>query len=253
MPDEAQRVALVTGGARGIGAAASRRLAADGMAVAVLDLKEGDCGATVDAITAAGGRAIAVGADVSQADQVEAAVTKAAAELGPPVVLVNNAGVIRDNLLFKMTEDDWDTVLGVHLRGAFLMSRACQKYMVEAGFGRIINLSSSSALGNRGQANYSAAKAGMQGFTKTLAIELGKFGVTANAIAPGFIVTDMTAATAARVGIEFGAFQQAAASRIPVGRVGQPDDIAHAVSFLASDGAGFVSGQVIYVAGGPLC
>ena len=253
MPDEAQRVALVTGGARGIGAAASRRLAADGMAVAVLDLKEGDCGATVDAITAAGGRALAVGADVSQADQVEAAVRVVAAELGPPVVLVNNAGVIRDNLIFKMTEDDWDTVLGVHLRGAFLMSRACQKYMVAAGFGRIINLSSSSALGNRGQVNYSAAKAGMQGFTKTLAIELGKFGVTANAIAPGFIVTDMTAATAARVGMDFGAFQQAAASRIPVGRVGQPDDIAHAISFLASEGAGFVSGQVIYVAGGPLC
>jgi len=253
MPDEAQRVAVVTGGARGIGAAAARRLAADGMAVAVLDLKEGDCGGTVDAIAASGGCALAVGADVSQADQVEAAVTKAAAELGPPVVLVNNAGVIRDNLLFKMTEDDWDTVLGVHLRGAFLMSRACQKYMVEARFGRIINLSSSSALGNRGQVNYSAAKAGMQGFTKTLAIELGKFGVTANAIAPGFIVTDMTAATAARVGMDFGAFQQAAASRIPVGRVGQPDDIAHAVSFLASEGAGFVSGQVIYVAGGPLC
>ncbi len=253
MPDEAQRVALVTGGARGIGAAASRRLAADGKAVAVLDLKEGDCGATVDAITAAGGRALAVGADVSQADQVEAAVRVVAAELGPPVVLVNNAGVIRDNLIFKMTEDDWDTVLGVHLRGAFLMSRACQKYMVAAGFGRIINLSSSSALGNRGQVNYSAAKAGMQGFTKTLAIELGKFGVTANAIAPGFIVTDMTAATAARVGMDFGAFQQAAASRIPVGRVGQPDDIAHVVSFLAGDGAGFVSGQVIYVAGGPLC
>jgi 3-oxoacyl-[acyl-carrier protein] reductase len=253
MPDEAQRVAIVTGGARGIGAAASRRLAADGMAVAVLDLKEGDCGGTVEAITSAGGRALAVGADVSLADQVEAAVTRVAAELGPPVVLVNNAGVIRDNLLFKMTEDDWDTVLGVHLRGAFLMSRACQKYMVEAKFGRIINMSSSSALGNRGQVNYSAAKAGMQGFTKTLAIELGKFSVTANSIAPGFIVTDMTAATAARVGMDFGDFQQAAASRIPVGRVGQPDDIAHAVSFLASDGAGFVSGQVIYVAGGPLC
>jgi len=253
MPDAAQRVAVVTGGARGIGAAASRRLAADGMAVGVLDLKAGDCGATVDAITSAGGRALAVGADVSQADQVEAAVAKVAAGLGPPVVLVNNAGLIRDNLLFKMTEDDWDTVLGVHLRGSFLMSRACQKYMVEAKFGRIINLSSSSALGNRGQANYSAAKSGMQGFTKTLAIELGKFGVTANSIAPGFIATDMTAATAARVGMDFDDFQQAAASRIPVGRVGQPDDVAHAISFLASEGAGFVSGQVIYVAGGPLC
>jgi 3-oxoacyl-[acyl-carrier protein] reductase len=169
------------------------------------------------------------------------------------VVLINNAGVIRDNLLFKMTDDDWDTVLGVHLRGAFLMSRAAQKFMVEQRFGRIVNLSSSSALGNRGQVNYSAAKAGMQGFTKTLAIELGPFGVTANAVAPGFIATDMTAATAARVGMNFEDFQAAAASQIPVRRVGQPDDVAHVISFLVGADAGFVSGQVIYVAGGPLC
>ena len=177
---------------------------------------------------------------------------RVAAELGPPAVLVNNAGVLRDNLLFKMTDDDWDTVIGVHLRGAFLMSRAAQKYMVDQHFGRIINLSSSSALGNRGQANYSAAKAGLQGFTKTLAIELGQFGITANAIAPGFIVTDMTAATAARIGMGFEDFQKAAAAQIPVRRVGQPEDVAHVISFLASEGAGFVSGQVIYVAGGPL-
>ena len=253
MPQDQQRVAIVTGSARGIGAATATRLASDGMAVAVLDLDQGSCAGTVDAITGAGGRAIAVGADVSQADQVAAAVDKIVAELGPPAVLVNNAGVIRDNLLFKMTDDDWDTVLGVHLRGAFLMSRAAQKHMVEQRFGRIVNLSSSSALGNRGQANYSAAKAGMQGFTKTLAIELGQFGITANAVAPGFIATDMTAATAARVGMGFEEFQQAAATQIPVRRVGQPDDVAHVISFLASDGAGFVSGQVIYVAGGPLC
>jgi 3-oxoacyl-[acyl-carrier protein] reductase len=253
MPDEAQRVAIVTGGARGIGAATSRRLAADGLAVAVLDLKESDCSGTVGAITSAGGRALAVGADVSQADQVDAAVAKVADGLGPPVVLVNNAGVLRDNLLFKMTEDDWDTVLGVHLRGTFLMSRAAQKHMVDQRFGRIINLSSSSALGNRGQSNYSAAKAGLQGLTKTMAIELGQFGVTANAIAPGFIATDMTAATAARVGVGFDDFQKMAASQIPVRRVGQPEDVAHVASFLASEGAGFVSGQVIYVAGGPLC
>jgi len=253
MAQDAQRVAIVTGAARGIGAATARRLAADGMAVAVLDLDEATGAGTVDAITASGGRAFAVGADVSQADQVEAAVGKVAAELGPPAVLVNNAGVIRDNLIFKMTENDWDTVLGVHLRGAFLMSRATQKHMVDQRFGRIVNLSSSSALGNRGQVNYSAAKAGLQGFTKTLAIELGQFGITANAVAPGFIVTDMTAATAARIGMPFDDFQAAAASQIPVRRVGQVEDVAHVISFLCSEGSGFVSGQVIYVAGGPLC
>jgi 3-oxoacyl-[acyl-carrier protein] reductase len=253
MAQDAQRVAIVTGAARGIGAATARQLAADGMAVAVLDLDAQNCAATVDAITATGGRALAVGADVSQADQVEAAVGKVAGELGPPAVLINNAGVIRDNLIFKMSEDDWDMVLGVHLRGAFLMSRAAQKHMVDQRFGRIVNLSSSSALGNRGQVNYSAAKAGMQGFTKTLAIELGPFGITANAVAPGFIATDMTAATAARVGMSFEDFQAAAASQIPVRRVGQVEDVAHVISFLCGEGAGFVSGQVIYVAGGPLC
>src|SRR6202049_1658311 len=178
---------------------------------------------------------------------VAQAVERVAAELGEPTVLVNNAGVLRDNLLFKMTDDDWDTVLGVHLRGAFLMSRAVQKYMVDQRYGRIVNLSSSSALGNRGQVNYSAAKAGLQGFTKTLAIELGPFGVTANAVAPGFIVTDMTAATAARVRMDFDDFQTAAASQIPVRRVGRVEDVANTISFLASEGAGFVSGQVIYV------
>ena len=248
-----ERVAIVTGAARGIGAATARRLASDGMAVAVLDLQEEACKETVDDITKAGGRALAVGADVSKAEHVQEAVERVQADLGAPAVLVNNAGIIRDNLLFKMTEDDWDAVLGVHLRGAFLMSRAVQKYMVEQGYGRIVNLSSSSALGNRGQVNYSAAKAGMQGFTKTLAIELGPFGVTANAVAPGFIVTDMTAATAARVKMSFEDFQTAAAGQIPVRRVGQPADVAHVISFLASEGAGFVSGQVIYVAGGPLC
>jgi 3-oxoacyl-[acyl-carrier protein] reductase len=247
------RIAIVTGSARGIGAATARRLAADGMAVAVLDLDEAACAGTVKEIADAGGRAVAVGADVSSSEQVKAAVERVAAELGGPTVLVNNAGVIRDNLLFKMTDNDWDTVLGVHLRGAFLMSRAVQKYMVDQHFGRIVNLSSSSALGNRGQVNYSAAKAGLQGFTKTLAIELGPFGVTANAVAPGFIATDMTATTAARVGMPFEDFKAAAAAQIPVRRVGQPDDVANTISFLVSDSAGFVSGQVIYVAGGPLC
>jgi 3-oxoacyl-[acyl-carrier protein] reductase len=247
-----QRIAIVTGAARGIGAGTAKRLAADGFAVAVLDLNEADGANTVGEIEKAGGNAIAVGADVSNAEQVQAAVDKVVAELGEPTVLVNNAGVTRDNLIFKMSENDWDTVLGVHLRGAFLMTRATQKYMVAAKWGRIVNLSSTSAVGNRGQVNYSAAKAGMQGFTKTLAIELGKYGVTANAIAPGFIVTDMTAATAARLGLSFEDFQAGAAQGIPVQRVGQPEDIANAVSFFVSDAAGFVSGQVLYVAGGPV-
>jgi len=166
-------------------------------------------------------------------------------------VLVNNAGVTRDNLLFKMSEGDWDTVMGVHLRGSFLMARAVQKHMVDAGWGRIVNLSSTSALGNRGQANYSTAKAGLQGFTKTLAIELGKFGVTANCIAPGFIVSDMTKATAERIGQDWDTYVAARAAQIPVARAGEVADIAHAVSFFVSEGAGFVSGQVLYVAGGP--
>jgi 3-oxoacyl-[acyl-carrier protein] reductase len=251
MTQGSARVAIVTGAARGIGAATARRLADDGFAVAVLDLDEGAAKGTVDAIEAAGGRALAVGADVSDAEAVEAAVSRIVAELGPPVVLVNNAGVTRDNLLFKMTDADWDMVMHVHLRGSFLMTRAVQKHMTEAKWGRIVNLSSTSALGNRGQANYATAKAGLQGFTKTLAIELGKFGITANAIAPGFIVTDMTKATAARIGQEWEPYVEARAAAIPVARAGQPEDIAHTVSFLVSEGAGFVSGQVIYVAGGP--
>ncbi|WP_328917348.1 MULTISPECIES: 3-oxoacyl-ACP reductase FabG [unclassified Streptomyces] len=247
-----QRVAIVTGAARGIGAATAVRLAAEGRAVAVIDLDEAACEGTVKAITSAGGRAVAIGADVSDEDRVEAAVARVVQELGAPTVLVNNAGVLRDNLLFKMTASDWDTVIGVHLRGAFLMTRAVQKHMVDAAFGRVVNLSSSSALGNRGQVNYSAAKAGIQGFTKTLAIELGKFGITANAVAPGFIATDMTAATAARVGMDFDEFQAAAATQIPVQRVGRPDDVANAIAFFTGEAAGFVSGQVLYVAGGPL-
>ena len=173
------------------------------------------------------------------------------AELGRVDVLVNNAGVTRDNLLFKMSDADWDVVMNVHLRGSFLMSRAAQKHMIDATWGRIVNLSSTSALGNRGQANYSTAKAGLQGFTKTLAIELGKFGVTANSIAPGFIQTEMTKATAERIGEEWESYVAKRAAAIPVARAGVPEDIAHLVSFFVSEGAGFISGQVVYAAGGP--
>ncbi|MDQ0380896.1 3-oxoacyl-ACP reductase FabG [Amycolatopsis thermophila] len=251
MTESHSRVAIVTGAGRGIGAAVARKLASDGFAVALLDLNEESVKQGAEDITAAGGKAIGVALDVSNTEQVEAAVARVAAELGAPAVLVNNAGITRDNLIFKMTDEDWDSVMNVHLKGSFLMTRAVQKHMTEQRWGRIVNLSSTSALGNRGQVNYSAAKAGMQGFTKTLAIELGKFGITANAIAPGFIETDMTAATAERLGVPFEDFKAFAAKEIPVQRVGKPEDIANTVSFLVSEGAGFVSGQVIYVAGGP--
>jgi len=245
------RTAIVTGGARGIGAAIAKRLSADGLNVAIFDLDEAGAKATAAAIAEAGGTAVGIACDVSDEDSVRAAVEQVASELGAPTVVVNNAGVTRDNLLFKMNTSDWDTVMGVHLRGAFLVSKAAQAHMVEAKWGRIVNISSTSALGNRGQVNYSAAKAGLQGFTKTLAIELGKFGVTANSVAPGFIDTEMTRATAARLGLDPDEHMKNAAARTPVGRVGQPDDIANAVAFFVDERSGFVSGQVIYVAGGP--
>jgi 3-oxoacyl-[acyl-carrier protein] reductase len=246
-----QRVAIVTGGARGIGAAIAKRLASDGDAVGVVDLRETDTAATVEAITASGGRAIGIGGDVSDAADVARAVAAVEAGLGAPTILVNNAGILRDNLLFKLSEGDWDAVMAVHLRGAFLMSREVQKHQVAAKWGRVVSLSSTSALGNRGQANYAAAKAGIQGFTKTLAIELGPFNVTANSIAPGFIATDMLRQTAERIGVTFDEFLEGAAKEIPVRRVGQPEDVAAAASFFCSEEAGFVSGQVLYVAGGP--
>ncbi|GAA1651525.1 3-oxoacyl-ACP reductase FabG [Georgenia ruanii] len=246
-----QRVAIVTGGARGIGAGIARRLSDDGMKVAILDLVAVDAEKAAAEIAEVGGETLGVEVDVSDAEQVTAAVDAVADALGAPTVLINNAGITRDNLLHKMPASDWDLVMNVHLRGAFLMTQATQKHMIEAGWGRVVNMSSMSALGNRGQANYAAAKAGLQGFTKTAAIELGRFGVTVNSIAPGFIVTDMTAATAERMGVDFREMQRAAAKQIPVGRVGQPADIAHAASFFCSDAAGFVSGQVLYVSGGP--
>jgi len=249
--DAPTRTAIVTGGARGIGAAIAKRLSADGLNVAIFDLDEAGAKATAAAIVDAGGKAIGIAADVADEEAVKAAVAQVASELGAPTVVVNNAGVTRDNLLFKMNASDWDTVMNVHLRGAFLVTKTAQSHMVDAKWGRVVNISSTSALGNRGQVNYSAAKAGLQGFTKTLAIELGKFGVTANSVAPGFIDTEMTRATAARLGLDADEHIKNAAARTPVGRVGKPDDIAHAVSFFVSEGASFVSGQVIYVAGGP--
>ena len=245
------RVALVTGAGRGIGAATATRLAEEGARVTLADLDLESCEKVVAEITAAGGEATAVRCNVSSAADAQAAIDAALAAYGQLDILVNNAGVLRDNLLFKMSEDDWDTVLDVHLKGAFLCTRAAQKPMVEKRYGRIINLSSTSALGNRGQVNYSSAKAGMQGLTRTLAIELGAFGITANAVAPGFIDTDMTRATAARIGLTPEQFQAAVTPRIPLQRVGQPSEVASVIAFLASEDASYVSGQVIYVAGGP--
>ncbi len=244
----AGRVAVVTGAARGIGAGTARRFAAEGAAVAVLDVDRDAAAATAKALDAE--QALGVACDVSDAASVDAAVDQVVDQLGAPHILVNNAGVTRDNLLFKMSIEDWDSVMNVHLRGSFLMSRAVQKHMVAQKAGKIINLSSVSALGNRGQANYSAAKMGLQGFTRTLALELGPFGINVNAIAPGFIVTDMTDATARRVGMEPEEYRKVAAERTPGRRVGYPEDIAAAAAFLCSDEASFITGQTLYVDGG---
>jgi 3-oxoacyl-[acyl-carrier protein] reductase len=250
MPGVQDRVALVTGAAQGIGAAVAKRLAADGARVAVLDLQEGAAQQVADEIKAAGGTAIGLGADVSRREQVQAAVDRVVGEFGGLQILVNNAGVLRDNLLFKMSDDDWTVVMEVHLRGSFLCSQIAQKHMVEARYGRIICMSSTSALGNRGQSNYATAKAGLQGLTKTMAVELGPFGITANAIAPGFIETAMTKATAERIGTTIEQMREATAAAVPVRRGGVPEDIANAVAFFAGEEAGYVTGQVLYVDGG---
>jgi len=245
------RIAVVTGAARGIGFGTATRFAEEGASVAILDLDESSAAEAAAKLPLVdGAKAVGIGADVSNTESADAAVERVVAELGGIHILVNNAGVTRDNLLFKMTDDDWDLVMNVHLRGAFLMTRAAQKHFVAQKYGKIVNLSSVSALGNRGQANYSAAKMGIQGFTRTLGIELGRYGVNANAIAPGFIATEMTDATAARLGVSVEDFRAAAAEANPVKRVGYPEDIAAAAAFLCSDEASYITGQTLYVDGG---
>lgn len=243
--------AIVTGGARGIGAAISRKFAHEGASVAVLDVDYDGASMLAQEIKDEGGKAIALKVNIANAEEVETAFNKVVEEFGKLDILVNNAGVIRDNMLFKMEESDWDTVMDVHLKGSFLCSREAQKHMVAQKYGKIVNLSSTSALGNRGQANYSAAKAGLQGLTRTMSLELGPFGINVNAIAPGFIKTEMTKATAERMGITLEQMIQGSLSQLAIKRAGEPEDIANAAAFLCSEEASYVTGQTLYVAGRP--
>ena len=245
------RVALVTGAARGIGAAIAVRLAAEGCDVAVLDLDESACADTLRAIAAEGRRGLAVGASVTDEAGVAAATARIVEGLGPPLILVNNAGIIRETPLHRMEIDEWRLLLEVNATGAFIVTRAVAGHMTAARWGRIVNLSSTAALGEHGLSHYATAKAGLQGFTRSLAIELGRFNITVNAVAPGFTVTEMTRQVAARIGMDFDEMVRQQAQRIAVRRPGSPEDIAHAVAHFADERSGFVSGQVLYVAGGP--
>lgn len=246
------RVAAVTGASGGIGAAIARELARTGDHVVLLDVNAENARVQAEAIAAEhGGGALAMACDVTARESVEAALAAAAEAFGSVDVLVNNAGITRDNLLFKLEEDEWDDVIAVHLKGAYLCSRAAQRYMVKQHYGKIVNLSSTSALGNRGQANYSTAKAGLQGLTRTLALELGPFNINVNAVAPGYVDTEMTRAVALRLGKDPEAYKAERAATIPIRRAGQPEDIAALVQFLCSDRASYVSGQIIYACGGP--
>jgi 3-oxoacyl-[acyl-carrier protein] reductase len=246
------QVAVVTGAAQGIGAAIAARLGAEGGAIAVLDINEAAAQDQVDRLEAVGIKGLAVGCDVADSASVEQAIAATVDRWGRLDVLVTNAGITRDNLLFRMTEDEWDSVVDVHLKGTFLCARAAQRHMVDRGYGRIVAISSRSALGNRGQANYSSAKAGILGFVRTAAIELGPKGITVNAVAPGHIETAMTHAIADQTGTTYDDVKAQAIALNAIKRVGQPDDIAAAVAFFASEEGGYVTGQVLYCAGRPV-
>ena len=242
--DLADQVAIVTGAARGLGQTIARDIAASGAKVACVDVNEGLLAETVERITAAGGMAAAFPCDVTDGQRVTAVVGEVVGKWGRLDILVNNAGVTRDNVVLRMKDEEWDLVLGINLRGTFLFTRAAAKPMIKGKRGRIINIASvSGMMGNPGQANYSASKAGVIGLTRTVSRELSKRNITVNAVAPGFIATDM----AAKLGDEV--IEQIKAET-PLGRLGSPQDVADAVLFLASDAASFITGHVLVVDGG---
>jgi novobiocin biosynthesis protein NovJ len=243
-------VAMVTGAGRGIGAATAERLAAEGMAVIVVDRAEQDTTATVAAIRAAGGRASGFGCDVSVAHAVTAMVASAVAEFGRVDVLVNSAGINQDRLLLTMSDQEWDTVLDVNLGGTMRCSFAVGRHMRRQGHGRIINFGSVAARGNAGQTNYATAKGAITGFTRTLAAELGPHGVTVNAIAPGFVATPMVDELAERLGVDRDTVRRDAARSSAVGRIGTPQEIAAMVAFVARPESGYLTGETVHVEGG---
>lgn len=238
------QVALVTGGARGIGKAIARSFGDKGAAVVIADVSEEAAAATAAELAAAGVKTLALKLDVSKAVDVSGAIERIVREFGKLDILVNNAGITRDNLLLRMKEEDWDAVININLKGVFLCTREAVKAMVKARYGRIINIASVVAfMGNPGQANYSASKAGIVGLTKTTAREYASRGITVNAVAPGFISTAMTDALSENV-------RQEMLKSIPIGRFGTAEDVAAAVAFFAAPGNGYVTGQVIHVNGG---
>ena len=239
------KVAIVTGSARGIGAATARRLAQEGAKVVINDIQRERAEQTVAQLVADGFQAHCVLADVTRQDDVQRLVDETVHRFGGVHILVNNAGAPRDQYLTKMTEEDWDFVIDVMLKGAFLMSKAVMPKMIEKGWGRVINLSSRAYLGNPTQANYSAAKAGLIGMAKALSMEEGRYGITVNCVAPGFIETEMIQALPT-----YEAIKERAIAAQPIKRVGRPNDIADAIAFLASDRASFISGEVLHVTGG---
>jgi 3-oxoacyl-[acyl-carrier protein] reductase len=250
------KVVIITGGARGIGAETAVKFAENGAKVAIFDLNTQGAKETASKIQRGNGTCLTFSLDITKRVDVQTAVEQVVKEFGTIDILINNAGALKDNLSGQLTEEEWDFVLDVNLKGSFICSQAVQKYMVQQGNGKIVMTSSQAAVGSPGRINYAAAKAGIQGMMKTLAMELGPFGINVNAVAPGFIETEMSKVSedfAKRRGIEnFSEYKKAMLQRNPIRRVGQPEDVANVILFLASEDADYVTGQVIYVSGAPV-